>query len=95
VPIAESLRRLQLDDGTEQEADVLPHLKPLCSAIDMVFGSAAALSATFGFKACTRRSRLDRADTSLLAGISFCSRCGPSARSSPHFLYACSCMLMP
>ena len=35
------------------------HLKPIVTAVEMVFGSAAALSATFGFKVlpsmiCTR-----------------------------------------
>ncbi len=49
VPVAESLQ--QLEQGDDSPApDVLPHLKPLCTAINMVFGSAAALSAAFGFK---------------------------------------------
>ncbi len=40
----------QLDLSDRAQPEVMPHLKPLCTAIDMVFGSAAALSATFGFK---------------------------------------------
>jgi hypothetical protein len=36
---------------SSQQASKL--LKPLMTAVDMVFGSAAALSATFGSKVCT------------------------------------------
>lgn len=49
VPQAEDMVA-QLDVSDRQHPEVMPHLKPLCTAIDMVFGSAAALSATFGFK---------------------------------------------
>lgn len=49
VPLAEDMVA-QLDLTDKQHPEVMPHLKPLCTAIDMVFGSAAALSATFGFK---------------------------------------------
>ena len=49
VPLAEDMVA-QLDLADKQHPEVMPHLKPLCTAIDMVFGSAAALSATFGFK---------------------------------------------
>jgi len=37
---------------SSQQASKL--LKPLMTAVDMVFGSAAALSATFGSKVCTQ-----------------------------------------
>ena len=34
------------------------HLKPIVTAVEMVFGSAAALSATFGFKVMFKRGLL-------------------------------------
>lgn len=50
LPLSERLQQLQLDAQPLTPPDLLAHLRPLCTAIDMVFGSAAALSATFGYK---------------------------------------------
>ena len=47
--------------STANERDRGPsakHLKPIVTAVEMVFGSAAALSATFGFKVQSLHNRL-------------------------------------
>ena len=47
-----SLSSLSLQDGSTPPPEATRALRPLTTAIEMVFGSAAALSATFGFRVC-------------------------------------------
>ena len=39
--------------GDRRQGAGAKHLKPIQTAVELVFGSAAALSATFGYKVCT------------------------------------------
>ncbi len=42
--------------GDRRQGAGAKHLKPIQTAVELVFGSAAALSATFGYKVCTPSS---------------------------------------
>ena len=68
------------------------HLKPIVTAVEMVFGSAAALSATFGFKALPTNFPLCSCPLQQFCDNSTKPSCFELLRQNPKL--ACDCVYL-